>query len=207
MKKTFAIFLLAAMLFVSERAEIAQARDNPAKYVLGPDTTQLCPHWDTAVVPEPPKRGYYKKGQRLVFTAWVDNDDPSDGMSSPLVVWMPPLPENLRLDLSPNQPSYGNIFYDSGIPNISDTPVRVRIFCFTKSGETRVLAPGMDPSEIRGIVWLFRRGDSELVVGPHDENDNIYVADIADTRPGAAVGEDCLYIRYAATVIDKPKKK
>ncbi len=163
--------------------------------------------FDSAANPVPPRRGY-KVGQRIVFTIWVDNDDPYDGMRN-ISIRMPRLPENWRLDLSRSQPAYGNIFVDSRFPSqISDTPINCRILYVTKrEGDKRRLTPDDDSSNIRDVVWIISRGNSEQVVGPHNANDDIWHGEAADTRFGAAVDADNLYVRYAVVVVDKPAKK
>lgn len=168
---------------------------------------------DTAAVPPLPKKGWGKKGypagQRVVYTIWLDNDDPYDGMRD-VALWMPGLDDNMRLDLSLNQPAYGNIFYDSRVPDISTVPARVRMYYVTRDkGETRQLdvSANADPANIRSVVWIVRRGTSEQVLGPHNGNDDVYNRERANTAFGAPADSDVLYVRYAALVAEKPKKK
>lgn len=164
------------------------------------------PRYARAVVPPPPKRGAYPVGQRLVYTIWIDNDDPYDGMRD-VVIKMDRLPAHIRLDLSETQPAYGNIFYDSGLPQYPDTPAASRLYYISNpGGETRVLNPGTSPDSVADVLWVLRRGNFGEVIGPHNANEDINSGDDADTRYGVVPDSDVAYVRYSATVISKPKK-
>ncbi|OGH55983.1 MAG: hypothetical protein A3G34_04800 [Candidatus Lindowbacteria bacterium RIFCSPLOWO2_12_FULL_62_27] len=163
----------------------------------------LGPRFDSAAHPTPPRRGGYKVGQRVVYTVWVDNDDPSDGMRD-VVIGMFPLPPHLKLDLSPDQPAYGSIFTDSRLPFYPDLPGRCVVYYISQSGETLPLVRGTPPETVRHVIWVVTRGNGEQVVGPHNGNDNVYACDKPDTGYGAAVDGDQMYMRYAAIVVGKP---
>lgn len=165
---------------------------------------QVGARFDTVADPQPHPRRGYKAGQRVVYTIWLDNDDPHDGMYD-LAITMPRPAEQMQLDLSPQQPAYGNIFSDSGIPVFSDTPANCRIYYISKpEGETRQLTPGTDPAAVRDVLWIITRGNSEQVVSPHNGNDNVYAGDRAIRTYGVKADTDQLYVRYAVIVTGKP---
>ncbi len=143
----------------------------------------------------------------MVFTAWIDNDDPYDGMRD-IGMMMPRIPETMRLDLSSDQPAYGNIFYDSRFPALSDTPATCRLYYISRpESDTRPLEPNTNPDSVQSVIWVITRGAGEQVVGPHNANENIYAANSPDTYFGAGVDDDELYVRYSATVVLRQKKK
>ncbi|MBI4178323.1 hypothetical protein HY522_02725 [bacterium] len=160
--------------------------------------------FDTAVYPPPGKKPY-KKGQRLVYTIWIDNDDPGNGMQD-IVLHLPPLPAGQRLDLSDNQPPYGNIFIDSRFVQRSDTPINCHVFYISNpEGDRRRLTYNTPSSAIGRVLWVCTRGNSEEVVAPHNGNDDINAKSEADVRYGAPVDADEIYFRYAVIVDPLPK--
>ena len=199
--------MFLSLILMIHLAGAAFAEQKPTRPGVNTEKLGLKARLDTAAVPPAPKRGGYKVGTRVVYTIWIDNDDPYDGMRD-VVIWMPVLPESMRLDLSPAQPAYGNIFVDSRTPQISDTPARCRAYYISRKGEELLqLTPETDSSAIRRVLWVATRGNSEQVVGPHDEDENMWAGDQADTTFGAEVGSDVMYVRYAAIVVSKPGKK
>lgn len=214
--------LLAAALLALSLAVPAQAEDTPPAVDVA--ALNLRARIDTGVFPPRGKKPY-KKGERVVYTIWIDNDDPYDGMRD-VLIHMPELPPGERLDLSPDQPAYGNIFYDSRLPRRSDTPATCNLYYTSKpepkpssdsgvvinytprpGGDTRRLTVETPPENIRHIMWVCARADGGEVIGPHDGNENMYGREKADVRFHATVDRDEMYVRYAVIIEDKPRKK
>lgn len=200
------LLILSLMGMLPEHAEADEQKKGPTV-----DTVKLGlkARLGTAAVPPAPKKGY-KIGQRVVYTIWLDNDDPYAGMQD-VVLWMPDLPDYMRLDLSLGQPDYGNIFVDSRVPVLSDTPTKCRAYYISKDRDDLLnLTPDADSSNLKRVLWVITRGKSEEVVKPHDEDDNMWGVEKADTTFGAEVDSDEMYVRYATIVVEKPgrsKKK